>query len=109
MLLHLYVHCHATLNTTATSSSVVKSVDVTLPLLFVRAEDPSVISQQAVDFALDVSCLGPDTAAASVTLNLFLELPEQDTGTIVVGFEIFIDLISLSNAINGLLDLPETV
>lgn len=42
--------------------SIVETLDVSTPLVLIRPQHASVVSQQAVDFAFDVGGLRPDSA-----------------------------------------------
>lgn len=61
----------------------------------------------SIDFAFHVGRLGPDGAAAGVSLDLLLEFCQKNVTSVVVGLEIGIDLVCLVDGVNGFLHFPE--
>jgi hypothetical protein len=88
---------------------VVKSLDIAFPLLFIHAVDAPVICNHAVDLALDVSGLGPDSCGACVVLDLAAELFQKEVGALVPDVEVGVEFVGRVNAVYRFLDFPETV
>lgn len=77
-------------------------------MILVCSENPAIISEEAVDFAFDVSCLRPDTAAARKFLDLAQKFVEQDVAAVIPRVQILVNFIGLVDCVDGLLDVPET-
>lgn len=86
----------------------IQPLDILPPLVHVWPEKTSVVRQQAVHFAFDISRLCPDAAAASIAHHLVVELGEQETGAVVVGSEVGVDFVCLVDGVDCLLDIPKT-
>ena len=92
-----------------TDRRIVQPLDVPLPLLRVRAQDAAVVRDEAVDLALDVGRLRPNTTRASEALDLVFELREEKVGSVIVGFVRLVNFVGLIDGVDGLLDIPEAV
>lgn len=89
--------------------SIVKGLDIRLPLLLVHSRHASIVGDQTIDLALDIGGLGPHTSTTRKQPDLFLQLAEQKVATIVPRLDGCIDLIGLVDSVDGGLAVPEAV
>lgn len=87
-------------------SGIVQGLDVRLPLLLVYPRHTSVICNQAIDFALDISSLSPHTSTAREQSDLILQLAEKNVATVVPRLNGGINLVSLIDGVDGCLVVP---
>jgi hypothetical protein len=78
-----------------------------LPLCDIRPQYPSIVRQQAVDFAFDVCGLRPNTTAAGPDCSLIEQLTEESMASVVPGFQRGVDLVRLIDGVDGFLHFPE--
>lgn len=96
------------LGASSLSRRVIQSSYVGAPLVEISPLDAAVVREEAVYFALHVGGLGPDPAATGEKLDLLAELAEEHVRPVVVRFAIGVELVCLVDAVDGLLDVPET-
>lgn len=93
---------------TTSSRRIIQGLNIGLPLLLVDSLNASVIGHQAVNFALNVGRLGPDTTTARVPTNLILQFAEQDVAAVVPCFDGGVDFVGLVDRVDSSLFMPET-
>lgn len=94
--------------TTTRSRSIIDALNIRLPLLNIRSDEAAVIGDETVYLALDIAGLSVDGTAASIALGLLTDITHEDTRAVVIGLEVSVDLVSLVNGVNSLLNVPET-
>lgn len=92
---------------TAARCGGVQSLDMIPPLGLVRPLDAAVVGEKAVDLALHIRRLSPNSTTASVHANLILQFIEQDAGAVIVRGQVSADFIRLVDCIDGCLHIPE--
>ena len=89
-------------------SSVLKTLNIRLPLRLVGPQDSPIVGQKPIDLSLDICCLRPHAGTACVQANLVAKLREQSVAAVVPRFGRHVDLVGLVDGVDGGLNVPET-
>lgn len=89
-------------------SSVIKRLNIGLPLRLIWSQHSPIIRQEPIDLSFDISCLSPNSATTGEEFSLVSKFSEEGMAAIIPNVECLVNLVGLVDGIDCFLDIPET-
>lgn len=84
----------------------IQCLNIPLPLRNIRPQHPPIISQQPINFALNIRSLGPNTTTTTPQFRLLPQLLQQFMTPVIPSFNRLVDFVRLINGVDSRLNIP---